>query len=320
LCQQELAGEVPEGPTLKAVFGARQLIGLEHLMHSHRDAEGLRQGLRRLGYDPDQVLQPPPGTEAKVYAENARKDATEGLRELLVREALGFGLACSETAFLAVRTEAGQVVEGTVAVANALPAGWSQEFLGAGGMPRSYGGFAGGGPLLARAMIAPAMMAPQADEDLCASFAPPPASRPASKRRGLGLGKVGKAPAPASSTLFSGTPKLAGGEVVLFDSAQTPNSGGIPEAATLSRLVVRFPGKAPDPRGVDPQLALWIFVDDLTTPRARVRLVDLIQQGGERPLNLRVGPGQTVRISLVDPNGAWADKGKAPKLELALGW
>ena len=46
-----------------------------------------------------------------------------------MREALGYGLASSETAFVAVRTEAGRVVEGRVAVANALPAGWSEDFL-----------------------------------------------------------------------------------------------------------------------------------------------------------------------------------------------
>jgi hypothetical protein len=51
-----------------------------------------------------------------------------------------------------------------------------------------------------------------------------------------------------------------------------------------------------------------------------VRLVDVIQRGGERPLNLRVGRGEAVRISLVDPSGAWAAKGKAPQLELTLGW
>jgi Ca-activated chloride channel family protein len=320
-CRQELAGEVPEGPALKAIFGARQLIGLEHLMHSYHDVEALGEGLRRLGYDPAQVLQPPPGSETKVYAENARKDAIAGLRELLVREALGFGLACSETAFLAVRTEAGQAVEGTVAVANALPPGWSEGFIGAGGMARSYGGFAGGAGFMATGSLGPpppmACMAPDSDLDLLS--APIRAAAPASHRTAFHR-KASKAAASPSSIVFSAVPELAGGEAVLFDSAQAKNRGGIPDAATLSRLVVRFPGKAPDAQSVDPQLALWIFVDDLTTPRARVRLVDLIQQGGERPLNLRVRPGQTVRISLVDPNGAWAGKHKAPKLELTLGW
>jgi hypothetical protein len=49
-----------------------------------------------------------------------------------------------------------------------------------------------------------------------------------------------------------------------------------------------------------------------------VKLADLIQQRGERPLNLRKGPGQAVRILLADPAGAWASL--APVIELALGW
>ena len=180
------------------------MLALEHLIHAgYAEAERGAE-LRRLGYDPDRVLEGRPEAAPKVYAENARADAMAALRELLVREALGCGLASSETAFVAVRSEAGRVVEGRVAV------------------------------------------------------------------------------------------------------------------ATLGRLVVRFPDGTPDPRGVDPGLELRVFVDDPTTPRARVRLADLVRRRGERPLNLRVGPGRAVRIVLADPAGAWA-RG-APRIEVALGW
>ena len=50
----------------------------------------------------------------------------------------------------------------------------------------------------------------------------------------------------------------------------------------------------------------------------RLGLADLVRRRGERPLNLRVGPGQAVRIVLADPAGAWA-RG-APRIEVALGW
>jgi hypothetical protein len=63
---------------------------------------------------------------------------------------------------------------------------------------------------------------------------------------------------------------------------------------------------------------LLLFLDDRASPRARVRLVDLVRQQGERPLHVRKGPGQVVRIVLADPSGAWA-RG-APRLELALAW
>src|SRR5262245_22495163 len=69
-------------------------------------------------------------TKSQVYAENTREEANTALRDLLTREALDYGLACSETAFVAVRKEAGRVIEGSIAVANALPAGWSDGFTG----------------------------------------------------------------------------------------------------------------------------------------------------------------------------------------------
>src|SRR5205823_9270009 len=117
-------------PALKALCGARRVLGLEFLVHAGYAGSELADQLRRLGYEPDDVLGPLPG-KAKVYAENVRADAEAALKRLLVREALDYGLACAETAFVAVRTEAGQPVAGTVAVANALPAGWSPQFGGA---------------------------------------------------------------------------------------------------------------------------------------------------------------------------------------------
>ena len=125
-----------------------------------------------------------------------------------------------------------------------------------------------------------------------------PARGGASRASGAGCA------APSPTVVFSGVPTLTGGEAILFDSAR--DRGGLPEEATLDRLVVRFPEGTPDPRGLDPGLELRVFVDDPTTPRARVRLADLVRRRGERPLNLRVGPGQAVRIVLADPAGARA--------------
>jgi Ca-activated chloride channel family protein len=322
-CRCALAGEVPEGPALKALFGARQLIGLEHLMHSGREGDALREGLHRLGYDPRQVLDAPPESRQKVYAENARA-AAEPLRALLVQEALGFGLACSETAFLAERTEAGQVVEGRVAVFNALPAGWSEDFVDALCCAGPPSGFAG----------ATALFASYSGGYDAMALSPPPAAS-----RGKVRGRLGKsffaaafahpspiemAPAPsaASTVVFSGTPAPAGadGVAILFDSARDQPRVGLPDEATLARLVVRFPDGMPDPKRVDPRLELQIFVDDLTAPRAKVALATLIKQRGERPLNLRKGPGQAVRISLADPAGVWTRGGGAPRIEVALAW
>src|SRR5262249_60244082 len=113
---------------IKALFGARRVLGLEYLINSNYTGDELSEQLARLGYDPGVVLAP----KSRVYAENARVEAVKALRSLLVREALDYGLACSATAFVAVRKEAGRVIEGRVAVANALPAGWSDSVAIAG--------------------------------------------------------------------------------------------------------------------------------------------------------------------------------------------
>jgi Ca-activated chloride channel family protein len=114
--------------------------------------------------------------------------------------------------------------------------------------------------------------------------------------------------------VFAGTPSFANGEAVLFDSSADP--AGLPDLTRLSRLALRLDRDLPA-GPIDAGLAILIFVDDLTSPRARVRLADLVRQGGERPLNVRRQSGQVVRIVLLDPSGAWT--GGAPALEVALG-
>ncbi|HZQ35506.1 MAG TPA: VIT and VWA domain-containing protein, partial [Dehalococcoidia bacterium] len=68
------------GEGLKALFGARRVAELEYLMTSGHDATELHARLARLGYDPAVVLDRP----ARVYADNASRDARQALRALLV--------------------------------------------------------------------------------------------------------------------------------------------------------------------------------------------------------------------------------------------
>jgi Ca-activated chloride channel family protein len=305
-----LSAETRGRPALKALFGARQILGLEYLIHSASSGEERSDQLRRLGYDPAEVFAGDASKQAKVYAENARAESEAALKKLLVQESLSYGLISSETAFVAVRKEAGKPVQETVVVANALPAGWSERFLtGA----QFYGGAPRAMALRATRAAGPApsfaLLANSVAEDL----------------EGAALSAVAGAPcspsaAPAGTdlaVLFAGAPSFANGAAMLFDSSQTGNAGKLPDSETLTRLQVRFPGGAPKPESIDPGLALLIFVEDLSEPRARVRLSDLIRQGGERPLNLRRRPGQRVRVELVDPAGAWASG--APAIEVALG-
>lgn len=319
LSADESAGE---WPAIKMLFGARQILGLEYLMHGGYPDDELRDQLRRLGYDPEQLFAGSQSSPPTIYAENARSQAQAALRDLLVREALNYGLASAETAFVAVRSEAGRPIEGTVPVANALPAGWSDHFLN----PSGYG-------ILASGMAAPAG-APPPPPTLLAMHSPqldPAAASPSNMRsRTGGISNFFKKGAPVSAgapqpaagrgptsmevRLFAGVPDLHNGEAVLFDSSQ--DSGSLPEQATISRLTIRFPSGAP--ANLDPDLTLLLFAGDLIEPRARVRLADLVRQGGARPLNVLKQQGQVVRITLRDPAGAWAQS--APALEIVLEW
>ncbi|HEY8599322.1 MAG TPA: VIT and VWA domain-containing protein [Thermomicrobiales bacterium] len=306
LAQVEVGALTTDLPALKALFGAKGILGLEFLLGAGYDDVQLREQLRHLGYDPAQVLAGEATAPPNVYAENARGDTTKALRSFLVSEALGYGLASAETAFVAVRREAGQPVAGTVVVANALPPGWSPGFL-SGGHMRQTGGrmmrmMSSGGVAMPLNMAAPASPA-----RATARFAKSAMSSP----------MVGAAPSTMSLvTIFAGRPQLVEGEAVLFDSASTASAQAL-SPRTISRLVISFTAGTPAAVTLDPTLTIAIFVDDLAAPRADVRLAELIRQGGERPLNLAWRAGQTLRIILRDPSGAWADG--APEFELSLG-
>ena len=134
----------------------------------------------------------------------------------------------------------------------------------------------------------------------------------------------GRDKAPSSSSIrelvsvFLGVPTLGGGDGILFDSLRKEDAAKLPESAEIHRLVVRFPDGTPDYSSVDLGLSLLIVVGDLSSPRARVRLADLVRRRRERPLNLVRKPGEVVRILLLDPDGVWAQK--APQIEVSLGW
>lgn len=79
----------------------------------------------------------------------------------------------------------------------------------------------------------------------------------------------------------------------------------------------RFPDGAPE-HELLAGLSLLIFVDDLYSPKAKVRLADVVRQRGERPLNLLKRPGQVVRLVLIDFAKEWAQT--PPRIEVKLGW
>jgi Ca-activated chloride channel family protein len=117
--------------------------------------------------------------------------------------------------------------------------------------------------------------------------------------------------------VFSGVPAFAGNEAILFDSAAAAaNATSLPENVTFSRLEVRFPNGVPDAGKLSPDLVLLLYVGDLSAPRARVRLADLLRKGGTRPLNVKRTTGEPVRLVLHDPDGAWPQT--TPRMEVIL--
>jgi Ca-activated chloride channel family protein len=275
-------------PAVKALFGARQVLGLEFLIHSGYAVREINEQLHRLGYDPGTLLAGKASESARVYAENARLQVHEALRTLLVREALNYGVSCMETAFVAVRREAGKPVDGWVVVGNALPAGWSDTFASV----ALYS------PLRDYSLPAPSLLHYRSavDRSSLASLA--------------GGGKAG------AVVLFSGIPRFEDGQAVLYDSSADGSPAQLPTGKTLRRLILRFPAGVP--ARLDPELALLIFVGDFSSPRAAVKLADLVRQGGDRPLNIKRLPGEGVRLVLVDPRGAWSHG--VPAVEVGLKW
>ncbi|MCW3054155.1 MAG: Vault protein inter-alpha-trypsin [Chthonomonadales bacterium] len=383
-CRRDLEAATIQRPALKALFGARRVLGLEFLTTAHYDKDELRGQLVRLGYDPDTALMDP-NAKRKLYGENVQQDSNATLRSLLAREALDYGLASAETAFVAVRTKAGEKVEGTVAIPNALPHGWSDRFDSS-MAPRGMGLRLGGGsawlsrssPAPAPPSVAASYSAPpsdrydafpaqaadvdymeqaaevdydEADMTKTSSLAKPGFVQQAVDALGGFLGGGGKAKsassndparkaqarkqesfvpgtvqegmpemelrtlqeaAPRTGQVYSGVPNFVNGEAVLFDSTNTP----LPRATSgrLSRLEVTFSQGVPT--SLDSDLALLLYIDDMASPWIRVRLADLIQQGGARPLNILRSSGQVIRLVLVDPSGAWANQ--SPGLVVTL--
>jgi Ca-activated chloride channel family protein len=325
-CRVEIHRIDKDQTAIKSLFGARRVQGLEYLINSSYAGDELSDQLARLGYDPGQALVPKP----QVYAENARAETRQALRNLLVREALDYGLACSEAAFVAVRKEGGRVIDGSVAVANALPAGWSDDFMVAGG----------------RSVQVMACLAPPPMEAARPAYSPPRerilrqrdvanSSKPKFASRSLSVDMFAmdsivysaspdfqiedkdEPPIPNRTVLFSGRPE-GSGEIILFDSSRDQGVHLARNAGTINRLLISFAGGAPAAESLGSELCLLVFVGDLATARAKVKLADLVRQGGARPLNLSRKRGEALRLALVDPAGVWAEG--APHIEAALEW
>ncbi|MCB0160215.1 MAG: hypothetical protein KDD83_18910, partial [Caldilineaceae bacterium] len=288
-----------EMAAIKPLFGVRRVNALEFLSSARYEDAALREQLQRLGYDPATVL--PTGQERSVYAETAAKETAAALHDLLRDEALRYGLLTSVTAFVAVRTEAGHAVDREVVVANALPEGWSSQFVGAFGTP---------GVRSMRSHAGPMAMPPRPKgPEMFAAGMPPAAQMPAAAQA-MVPGPAGGGAMPAWRTVFHGT-LPAGAEAVLYDSPGDEASGEL-----ISALRVTFDGAAPNAAALQ-DVTLLLYVGDTALPRARVRLADLLRTP-ERPLNVARRPGDLLRLVLTDPEGRLAEGKPAVQIEVQV--
>lgn len=296
---------------VRALFGARRIQGLEYLMQAGLPTGQVAEQLTRLGYDAtvllgDQAEQAPP-----VYAETARTQMTAALRDLLRQEALRYGLASAETAFVATRAEAGQRVAGQVIVANALPAGWSEQFLSGGPpMSRSLGVSA------MAAMPAPTMQLGVAQQSRSIAAVQPSYAPPAAPNRlpSPMSPPTSSQPKGQEAVIFRGEVKADHDMALLYSSVAQPT---LPEAMMIRGITLRLLHPADSTETPDRDLTLQLFIGDLASPRARIRLQDLLRQG-QRPLHLQRTAGQSIELRLVDPAG-WLQS-HVLHMEVVLHW
>jgi len=306
-------------PAIASLYGARRILELEYLAHAHHPWEQLVELLQRLGYHREDALgQARIGD--RVYSENARREVSDALRALLAKESLTYGLASSEASFVAVRQEAGRPVQATVPVAGALPAGWSDGFLG----PASYS--RSGSPLYSGIVAARSSLGSLGEALACTSRpddiggrllsqAQAPAMSPPAGRRPRVL--ESRPAAPGEAVVFAGVPRFGDAHwAVLYDSAhEAPDR--LPPTARLGAMTVRPTGRARARLGAE-GVMLLLFVGDLAAPVARVRLSDVLQADGRRPLNVFRREGERVVLVLEDRDAAWAKD--APEIRVVLEW
>lgn len=114
------AGDASLSTALRVVFGASRIRALEYLESAGYDEDRVRRRLEKLGY----TL---PVQEETLYPEN-RSEAFRSLMErLIIDESLRFGVPSTHTAFVGVGSSSGEAPGVTVAVPNAIPAGWDMK-------------------------------------------------------------------------------------------------------------------------------------------------------------------------------------------------
>ncbi|MFZ2413992.1 MAG: VIT domain-containing protein, partial [Candidatus Cryosericum sp.] len=260
-----------------ALVGARRLQQLEAFKDARYTSDELTKRVEELGVTPAEG-----GTEGgTLYPEN--QPAVETLTKLICQESLRSGIASTETAFVAVRTESGKSVERTIIVASATPQGWEDA-----------GPVMMAAPMMMNQVNSPPLSRSVYETDVCCSDSGPAylsrSARSASPRL---QAAVAHQPRASAVTLFNGVPTVGGERTVLAErTIGLKGAKGLQVSHLLSLIAEGDTGTFAE--GAE----LLLFVGDMARARARVRLSDLLG-GATRPLNITCTDGQTLRLVLL---------------------
>lgn len=292
-------------PALAAIFAAHRINELEYLARAYTlQPDEVARRVRDLGFPADALPGFQPTTAQAMYPENIKPAWQDALAQLIQAESLASNIPSSETAFVAVRQEAGQRVTHTVPVANALAEGWSNEFAGGphvlSAQPAAFSTAAfsprGRGFTEYRASVL--------SSSLMAQAMPGPSMRSR------------KADAGGTALLYKGA---LGGLVqaqVLLDTGKRADV--LPASVTLTAVTWSGDASQQVLAGLG-DLTLAIYVGDMAVPRASVRLRDLAA-AGRRPLNLRRRSGEPVRVALAGSSAAALAGDGGGQVEVRLVW
>lgn len=296
-------------PALAALFAAHRINELEYLAHAHTlKPEEVARRLHDLGFPADALAGVQPTTPSVMYVENMKTPWQEALARLIQAESLASQIPSSETAFVAVRQESGQKVTQVVAVANALPEGWSETFVGGG--PRLMS--APGAPGLGMTTF-PALSQPLGGQGLQMYGGPRARAMSRPPTPAGSIGSTGST-VGGGAQLYRGTLRDLIQRRVLLDTDERRDA--LPLPVTLSAVTWTGDAAQRAQAGLG-DLVLAIYVGDMAVPRASVRLRDLAA-AGRRPLNLRCRAGERVRVQVEGAAGALpADAGGVVEMRLA---
>jgi Ca-activated chloride channel family protein len=248
-------GDGDLGRAARTLFGSAKIRALDYILQAVRAPDEIRQRLADLGYDPAA------GADGgALYPENRNDAAGEMLRQLVISESLRYGIPSSLTGFIGVSDQRGMVPQVTVAVPNALPAGWDDSFISsmiqpclnspAGMISCSAPEFIGG----PEDLILPVKMSRRSAPGSLVS--PKPASTP--KAPGVATARAARrppepaqkgepAPRPVLYSAVIRAVRETNGEAILFDT--------VPVKSGRYMLVLSF-GAGPVPKGVRIRLVL----------------------------------------------------------------